>query len=185
MCFLTFTHINTWDTWWTHGAASLCPDKTVFPSLLCAFSCSFSQKHSYSCELLLKINKSKSTNFSYVDELQITLRNCELLQRHLPQWKCLRRCKRKQKRGKCGGIQSRLAANPHKPAIPTNLLSNMRSLDNNLDHVWLLWSTLKSAREYCVFVFVETWLNNSIPDSVIRADRALTEGCRTCRCLVS
>lgn len=131
----------------THAATALCPNRTVFPCLFCCFL----QKRSYSRELLLKINRSKSTNFSHMEELQITLRNCGLLQGHLPsatpaarshpQWKRLRWCGRK--RGKHGAVWSRLAAKPHKPVIPTIVLSNVHSLDNKLDRVRLLRSTLK------------------------------------------
>jgi len=42
-----------------------------------------------------------------------------------------RRCKRKQKRGKHGGIRARLAASPYRPAIQSILMANVRSLGNN------------------------------------------------------
>ena len=77
----------------------------------------------------------------------------------------------------------RLASRPHKLAIPTNALVNIRSLDNKLDYLQLLWTTWKTVGECCVFVFTETWLDNNISDSVIqlegltcyRVDRALIE----------
>ncbi len=98
------------------------------------------------------------------------------------------RCERKQKRGKRGGIRARLAANPHKPAIPTIVLANVRSLDNKLDYIRLLRSTQRTVKDCCVFVFTETWLSNSVPDCAIqldqlscyRADRVLVEGGKTC-----
>lgn len=94
---------------------------------------------------------------------------------------------RKQKRRKRGGIRVRLAATPHKPAIPTIILANVRSLDNKLEHIGILRSTRRTVRECCVFVFVETWLNSSVPDGAgqlhrlacYRADRALVEGGKT------
>ncbi len=43
-----------------------------------------------------------------------------------------RRCERGQKRGKRGGIRARLRANPTSPAIPSLMLSNVRSLENKL-----------------------------------------------------
>ncbi len=81
-------------------------------------------------------------------------------------------------------LRARLAANPHKPAIPTIVLANVRSLDNKLDYIRLLRSTQRTVRDCCIFVFTETWLNNSVPDCAIqleqltcyRADRALVEG---------
>ncbi|KAK0135553.1 hypothetical protein N1851_028598 [Merluccius polli] len=104
-----------------------------------------------------------------------------------PQRKRRRRCARRQKRGKHGGIQARLAANPYKPALPSIVLANVRSFDNKLDELHLLRSSQRTVRECCVFVFTETWLNNNIPDSAIqldrltcyRADRALINGGKT------
>ncbi|KAI3374040.1 hypothetical protein L3Q82_022606, partial [Scortum barcoo] len=44
-----------------------------------------------------------------------------------------KRCARKQKRGKRGGLLARLKANAGRPPIPSLFLSNVRSLDNKLD----------------------------------------------------
>ncbi len=52
-----------------------------------------------------------------------------------------RRCERGQKRGKRGGIRARLRANPTSPAIPSLMLSNVRSLENKLDLIQLSRST--------------------------------------------
>ncbi len=48
------------------------------------------------------------------------------------------RCERAQKRGKHGGIRARLRANPSRPAIPSLMLSNVRSLENKLDLIKLV-----------------------------------------------
>ncbi|KAL0190088.1 hypothetical protein M9458_017187, partial [Cirrhinus mrigala] len=93
-----------------------------------------------------------------------------------------RRCERGRKRGKRGGIRARLRANPTRPALPTLMLSNVRSLENKLDEIQLSRSTEQEARDCCVFVFTETWLNDKTPDSAIqlhgltccRADRELS-----------
>ncbi len=91
-----------------------------------------------------------------------------------------KRCERGRKCGKRGGIQTRLRANPTRPALPTLMLSKVRSLVNNLDLIQLSRSTQHEARDCCVFVFTETWLNENIPDSAIqlhncyRADRSLS-----------
>ncbi len=79
-----------------------------------------------------------------------------------------KRCERGQKRGKRGGIRSRLGANPTRPALPTLMLSNLRSLENKLDLIQLSQSTQHEARDCCVFVFSEIWLNGNIPDSAIQ-----------------
>lgn len=105
-----------------------------------------------------------------------------------PQWRRHRRNIRKQKRGKRGGVRARLADSPHRPAVPTITLANLRLLDNKLDYIRLLWTTSKAVDDCCVFVFVETWLNDSVPDIAIqlagltryRADRALVEGGKLC-----
>ncbi len=63
---------------------------------------------------------------------------------------------------------ARLRANPTRPALPTLMLSNVRSLENKLDLIQLSRSTQHEARDCCVFVFTETWLNDNIPDSAIQ-----------------
>ncbi len=72
-----------------------------------------------------------------------------------------KRCERGRKRGKRGGIRARLRANPTRPALPTL----------NCDLIQLSRSTQHEARDCCVFVFTETWLNNNIPDSAIQLNR--------------
>ncbi len=149
-------------------------------------------KRAYSCEFLLDVGRTTflELNSAHAEEL----RDLGLLRRPTPsptpttasrpQRRRYTRRERKQKRGKRGGIRARLAANPHKPAIPTIVLANVRSLDNKLDYIRLLRSTQRTVRDCCVFVFTETWLNNSVPDCAIqleqltcyRADRALVEG---------
>ncbi len=79
-----------------------------------------------------------------------------------------KRCERGRKRGKRGGIRARLRANPTRPALPTLMLSNVHSLENKLDLIQLSWSTQHEARDCCVFVFTETWLNDIILDSAIQ-----------------
>ncbi len=184
----------------TDAAASLSPDRTVFSCFLSCKSqcfCTYSSclpvfKRAYSREFLLDVGRTifLELNSAHAEEL----RDLGLLRRPTPsptpttasrpQRRRYKRRERKQKRGKRGGIRARLAANPHKPAIPTILLANVRSLDNKLDYIRLLRSTQRTVRDCCVFVFTETWLNNSVPDCAIqleqltcyRADRALVEG---------
>ncbi len=184
----------------TDTAASLSPDRTVFLCFLSCKSqcfCTYSSrlpvfKRAYSREFLLDVSRTTflELNSAHAEEL----RDLGLLRRPTPsptpttasrpQRRRYKRRERKQKRGKRGGIRARLAANPNKPAIPTIVLANVRSLDNKLDYIRLLRSTQRTVRDCCVFVFTETWLNNSVPDCAIqleqltcyRADRALVEG---------
>ncbi len=154
-------------------------------------------KRAYSREFLLDVGRTTflDLNFAHAEEL----RDLGLLQRPTtsstpttasrPQRRRHKRRERKQKRSKRGGIRARLAANPHKPAIPTIVLANVRSLDNKLDYIRLLRSTQRTVKDCCVFVFMEreTWLSNSVPDCAIqldqlscyRADRVLVEGGKT------
>ncbi len=183
-----------------HTAASLSPDRTVFSCFLSCKSqcfCTYSSrlpvfKRAYSREILLDVGRTTflELNSTHAEEL----RDLGLLRRPTPsptpttasrpQRRRYKLRERKQKRGKRGGIRARLAANPHKPAIPTIVLANVHSLDNKLDYIRLLRSTPRTVRDCCVFVFTETWLNNSVPDCAIqldqltcyRADRALVEG---------
>lgn len=66
-----------------------------------------------------------------------------------PQRNCRRRCERRQKRGKCKGIRARLAANPHKLAIPFIVLAKVRSSDNKLDYIHPLKYPADSERVLC------------------------------------
>ncbi len=186
-----------------HAVASLSPDRTVFSCFLSCESqcfCTSSShlsvlKHAYSREFLLDVGRTTflELNFAHAKEL----RDLGLLWRPTtsptpttasrPQRRRHKRHERKQKRGKRGGIRARQAANPHKPAIPTIVLANVRSLDNKLDYIRLLRSTQRTVRDCCVFVFTETWLSNSVPNCAIqldrlscyRADRVLVEGGKT------
>ncbi len=186
-----------------HAAASLSPNRTLFSCFLSCKSqcfCTSSSrlpvfKHAYSREFLLDAGRITflELNSAHAEEL----RDFGLLRRPTPsptpttasrpQRRRYKWRERKQKRGKCGGIRARIAANPHKPAIPTIVLANVRSLYNKLDYIRLLRSTQRTVRDCCAFVFTETWLNNSVPDSAIqldqltcyRVDRALVEGGKT------
>lgn len=80
-----------------------------------------------------------------------------------PQWRRHRRNKSRQKRGKRRSIRTTRAASPHWQAVPFVTLTNVRSLDNKLDYIRFLWTTSKSVNECWVFVFVEIWLNDSVP----------------------
>ncbi len=137
----------------TDAAASLSPDRTVFSCFLSCKSqcfCTYSSrlpvfKRAYSREFLLDVGRTTFLELNSVHAEE--LRDLGLLRRPTPsptpttasrpQRRRYKRCERKQKRGKRGGIRARLAANPHKPAIPSIVLANVRSLDNKLDYIRL------------------------------------------------
>ncbi len=151
----------------TDAAASLSPDRTVFSCFLSCKSqcfCTYSSrltvlKRAYSREFLLDVGRTTflELNSAHAEEL----RDLGLLRRPTPsptpttasrpQRRRYKRRERKQKRGKRGGIRARLAANPHKLAIPTIVLANVRSLDNKLDYIRLLRSTQRTVRDCCVY----------------------------------
>ncbi len=186
----------TWSNMAAHAdaAASLSPVRTVFSCFLSCKSqcfCTSSSrlpvfKRAYSREFLLDVGRTTflELNSAHAEDL----RDLGLLRRPTPsptpttasrpQRRRYKWHERKQKRGKHGGIRARLAANPHKPAIPTIVLANVRSLDNKLDYIRLLHSTQRTVRDCCVFVFTETWLNNSVPDCITVWYGACNASCR-------
>ncbi len=127
-------HIHKMAARTTDAAASLSPDRMVFSCFLSCKSqcfCTYSSrlpvfKRAYSREFLLDVGRTTflELNSAHAEEL----RDLGLLRRPTPsptpstasrpQRRRYKRCERKQKRGKRGGIRARLAANPHKPAIP-------------------------------------------------------------------
>ena len=82
-----------------------------------------------------------------------------------------KRCERRLKMGKRAGVHSRLRANASWPALPSILLSNMRSLENKLAYIRLQRTTQQDTRDCCVYVFTETWLNNRVQDVANQLDR--------------
>ena len=78
--------------------------------------------------------------------------------------------KRKLKRGKRAGIKARLKTKPTRPAVPTILLSNVRSLENKLDELRLMRGSLKVWRDCCLFIFTESWLHENIPDEAVQLE---------------
>ena len=48
-----------------------------------------------------------------------------------------KQCERRLKRGKRAGVRARLKANARQPALPSILLSNIRSLETKLDYIRL------------------------------------------------
>lgn len=81
-----------------------------------------------------------------------------------------KRCTRKRKRGKRAGVHARLKTKPSRPAIPSILLSNVCSLDNKLDIIRLQQTSQREFRDCCVFIFMETWLSDRVPDAAIQLD---------------
>ncbi|XP_077423406.1 macrophage mannose receptor 1-like [Vanacampus margaritifer] len=92
------------------------------------------------------------------------------------------KCRRR--RGQRGGARQRLQKRGYRPALPSLLLGNVRSLKSKLDELRSLTSACREHRDACAMVFTETWFHSDIPDSLcevegfslIRADRTEPSG---------
>ncbi|KAK0154097.1 hypothetical protein N1851_003814 [Merluccius polli] len=96
----------------------------------------------------------------------------------------LRRQQKRIHRGCRGGLRDRLRLAPHKTALPSIFLANVRSLVNKMDELRLRITTNKRIMDCNLLIFTETWLNPSVPDNAInlaernifRADRTADSG---------
>lgn len=77
-------------------------------------------------------------------------------------------CARLQKRGKWASIRTKLKANPSRSALPSILLSNVRSFNNKMDLLQLQRTGQREIRDCSVLILTETWLNDSILDAAIQ-----------------
>lgn len=77
---------------------------------------------------------------------------------------------RKRKRGRCGGVRSRIRKSPFKPPLPSIILSNVRSLRNKMDllHAWCQLE--RAFRDTCIIALSETWLGESVSDVDVSLD---------------
>lgn len=82
-------------------------------------------------------------------------------------------------RGCRAGKARRLKKKRFRPALPSVVMGNVRSLANKMDELTMLTRKEKIFRECSVMCFTETWLHKNIPDPVVdlngftcvRADR--------------
>ncbi len=108
------------------------------------------------------------------------LRNNELNNDHL------NNCRRRKKhRGRCAGIRNRLRERAHSPPLPSILLANVQSLENNMDDLRARISFQRDIRDCNILCLTETWLTPTVPDtavtpsdnfSVLRMDRTAEAG---------
>lgn len=63
-----------------------------------------------------------------------------------------KQCENRQKRGKRGDIRTRLATSLKRQAIPSVLLASVLSLDNKMDHIYLIRSVQCNVRmlRFCI-----------------------------------
>ncbi|KAJ4948201.1 hypothetical protein JOQ06_019738, partial [Pogonophryne albipinna] len=76
-----------------------------------------------------------------------------------------RRRDRKQRRGKRGGLRARLKLTPHRLALPSIFLANLRSIINKMDEIRLCIVNHKRMMNCNIMIFTDTWLNSGVPNS--------------------
>lgn len=91
---------------------------------------------------------------------------------------------RRKRRGTRAGIGRRSKVRRYRPAIPSIIMGNVRSLPNKVDELAALTRHQRSYRECSLMCFTESWLTALTPDShinmdgfhLIRADRTTESG---------
>lgn len=73
-----------------------------------------------------------------------------------------------RKRGARGGTLVQLWRRIHRPALPSLVLSNVRSLVNKMDELSLLTRSQRDFRDAAAICLTETWLDGSFPDSSLQ-----------------
>ena len=118
----------------------------------------------YSRQDLLEIGLSCKHAISgeFIDDNNIPV---ELARQPGSAWILPGKRRRRKRRGDRGGPLNRLKRDPHRPAIPSLFLANVRSLANKMDEMRLRVAT-KSINS-CAILITESWLTASIPDASI------------------
>ena len=91
---------------------------------------------------------------------------------------------RPRKRGRRGGVRTRLRKRPFRPSLPSILLANVRSLRNKMDLLHAKCRVERAFRNVCIIALTETWLDGDVLDtevsldnfSILRADRTSRSG---------
>lgn len=79
-------------------------------------------------------------------------------------------------------LRAKLRLNPHRPALPSIFLENVRSLTSKLDELKIWTISQRRLMDCNLMFFMETWLCNDVSNSVVdlngrtifRADRVAT-----------
>lgn len=75
--------------------------------------------------------------------------------------------KRWSKRGKKTGLLVRLRNRQHRTPLSSILIVNVQSSENKLDELRARITLHTDTKNCNIFVFTETWLDPSVPDSAI------------------
>ena len=87
---------------------------------------------------------------------------------------------RRRRRGCRAGVQHRAKRRRYKPAVPSIIMGNVRSLPNKMEELSALTRLQWEYRECSLMMFTESWLNGLTPDPhvtldgfhLVRADRS-------------
>ncbi|KAI4873604.1 hypothetical protein NFI96_014385, partial [Prochilodus magdalenae] len=135
---------------------------------------------SYSRQALLDIN-IRYTNIGFDHPLDFNQLLLEVIRTPGPSESLVptvraRRRERKQRRGKCRDLRAKLMLSPHRTALPSVFLANVRSLPGKLDELKLWTLTQRRLMDCNLMFFTETWLNSDVVElegrALFRADRS-------------
>ncbi len=76
-----------------------------------------------------------------------------------------------KKRGRKGGVKARNKRNCLKPALPSFILGNARSLNNKLDELHAQVQYNETFRTCSVMCFSETWFKPKTDDNIVEIDK--------------
>ena len=66
------------------------------------------------------------------------------------------------------GLDARLCKQPHRPALPSLFLSNVKSITHKMDELELQMATTSFVQNCSVIFITETWLHSLIPDAAVK-----------------
>lgn len=70
-----------------------------------------------------------------------------------------------RRRGRRGGVRTRLRRRPFRPPLPSIILANVRSLRNKIDLLHAKCTMERGYRDACLITLTETWLDEEVPES--------------------
>lgn len=73
-------------------------------------------------------------------------------------------------RGKQGGVRQCLRRRGNRPALPSIILFNARSLWNKMDELWINSTFRYECRDAYVMAVTETWLQPDVPEAYVEVD---------------
>ena len=78
--------------------------------------------------------------------------------------------RRKNKRGRKGGVKTRMVRRRNKPVLPVVVAGNVRSINNKTDELQACVQYMNEYRNASMVCLSETWLHTAIADSTVQID---------------